>query len=60
MSPSLPGKLPSERYQLKHLGSELSYSTAHYLMRTGVVNANLVELNTEARLPCITDLIARK
>jgi hypothetical protein len=31
-----------------------------HLMRTGVVNANLVELNAEARLPYIADLIARK
>ena len=30
------------------------------LMRTGVVNANLVELNYETRLPYIPDLIARK
>jgi predicted nucleotidyltransferase len=29
-------------------------------MRTGVVNANLVELKDEARLPYIADLIARK
>lgn len=29
-------------------------------MRTGVVNANLVEPNNEARLPYIPDLIARK
>ena len=29
-------------------------------MRTGVVNANLVELNEEARLPYIADLTARK
>ena len=29
-------------------------------MRTGVINANLVELNEEARLPYIADLIARK
>ncbi len=28
--------------------------------RTGVVNANLLELNDEARLPYIADLIARK
>src|SRR5439155_17560211 len=34
--------------------------TGIHLMRTGVVNANLVELNAEARLPYITDLIARK
>ena len=34
--------------------------TGIHLMRTGVVNANLVELNTEARLPYIADLIARK
>jgi predicted nucleotidyltransferase len=31
-----------------------------HLMRTGAVNANLVELNTEARLPYIADLISRK
>ena len=30
------------------------------LMRTGVVNANLVERNAEVRLPYIADLIARK
>ena len=29
-------------------------------MRTGVINANLGELNEEARLPSIADLIARK
>jgi predicted nucleotidyltransferase len=34
--------------------------TGIHLRRTGVVNANLVELNEEARLPYITDLIARK
>ena len=34
--------------------------TGIHLMRTGVVNANLVELNEEARLPCIADLITRK
>jgi predicted nucleotidyltransferase len=34
--------------------------TGIYLMRTGVINANLVELNAEARLPYIDDLIARK
>jgi uncharacterized protein len=34
--------------------------TGIHLMRTGVVNANVVELNAEARLPCIADLIARK
>ncbi len=34
--------------------------TGIHLMRTGVVNANLVELNEEARLPYIADLIARK
>ncbi len=34
--------------------------TGIHLMRTGVVNANLVELNAEARLPYIADLIARK
>jgi hypothetical protein len=31
-----------------------------YRVRTGVVNANLVELNAEARLPYIANLIARK
>jgi predicted nucleotidyltransferase len=34
--------------------------TGIHLMRTGVVNANLVELNAESRLPQIADLIARK
>jgi uncharacterized protein len=34
--------------------------TGIHVMRTGVVNANLVELNEEARLPYIPDLIARK
>ena len=34
--------------------------TGIHLMCTGVVNANLVELNEEARLPYIADLIARK
>src|SRR5204863_9990048 len=34
--------------------------TGIHLMRTGVVNSNLIELNAEARLPCIADLIARK
>jgi predicted nucleotidyltransferase len=34
--------------------------TGIHLMRTGVVNANLAELNAEARLPYIADLIARK
>lgn len=34
--------------------------TGIHLMRTGVINANLVELNQEARLPYIADLIARK
>jgi uncharacterized protein len=34
--------------------------TGIHLMRSGVVNANLVELNEEARLPYIADLIARK
>lgn len=34
--------------------------TGIHLMRTGVVNANLVELNEKARLPYIADLIARK
>lgn len=34
--------------------------TGIHLICTGVVNANLVELNAEARLPYIADLIARK
>ena len=34
--------------------------TGIHLMRAGVVNANLVELNEETRLPYIPDLIARK
>jgi len=34
--------------------------TGIHLMRTGAVNANLVELNEEAHLPYIADLIARK
>jgi predicted nucleotidyltransferase len=34
--------------------------TGIHLMRTSVVNANLVELNDVARLPYITGLIARK
>ena len=34
--------------------------TGIHLMLTGVINANLVELNVEARLPYIADLIARK
>ena len=34
--------------------------TGIHLMRTGVINANLVELNDEAHLPYIADLIARK
>src|SRR5207249_5642688 len=34
--------------------------TGIHLMRTGVVNANLAELNEEPRLPYIADLIARK
>jgi uncharacterized protein len=34
--------------------------TGIHLMRTGVVNANLGELNEETRLPYIADLIARK
>ena len=34
--------------------------TGIHLMRTGAINANLVELNQEARLPYIADLIARK
>ena len=34
--------------------------TGIHLMRAGVVNANLVEMNAEARLPYIAELIARK
>lgn len=34
--------------------------TGIHLMRTGKINANLVELNEQARLPYIADLIARK
>src|ERR1044071_1462898 len=34
--------------------------TGIHLMRTGVINANLVELNESFRLPYIPDLIARK
>lgn len=34
--------------------------TGIHLMRTGEVEANLVHLNDEARLPCLVDLIARK
>lgn len=34
--------------------------TGIHLMRTGEVNANLVELNTEFKLPYICDLVARK
>ena len=34
--------------------------TGIHLMRTGTVNANVVELNHEGRLPYISDLIARK
>jgi predicted nucleotidyltransferase len=34
--------------------------TGIHLMRTGEVEANLVRLNAEARLPHVTDLIARK
>jgi uncharacterized protein len=34
--------------------------TGIHLMRTGVVEANLVRLNEEARLPHVADLIARK
>ena len=34
--------------------------TGIHLMRTGVVNANLTELNETARLPWITDLIQLK
>jgi predicted nucleotidyltransferase len=34
--------------------------TGIHLMRTGQIEANLVHLNDEARLPHITDLVARK
>ena len=34
--------------------------TGIHLMRTGVVEANLVHLNAEARLPYLSELIARK
>src|SRR5262249_25128516 len=34
--------------------------TGIHLMRSGLVNANLVELNEGMRLPHIADLIARK
>jgi predicted nucleotidyltransferase len=34
--------------------------TGIHLMRTGEVEANLVRLNDEARLPHVADLIARK
>lgn len=34
--------------------------TGIHLMRTGQVEANLVRLNDEARLPCLTELISRK
>ena len=34
--------------------------TGIHLMRTGEVEANLVRLNEEARLPHVDDLIARK
>src|SRR5436190_19732964 len=34
--------------------------TGIHLMRTGQINANLVELNTEFKLPYIPDLVARK
>ena len=34
--------------------------TGIHLMRTGVVNANLVELNEEAQVPYIAELISRK
>jgi predicted nucleotidyltransferase len=34
--------------------------TGIHLMRTGEINANLVELNAEFRLPYIADLVARK
>ncbi len=34
--------------------------TGIHLMRTGVIEANLVTLNEEFRLPCLNDLVARK
>ena len=34
--------------------------TGIYLMRMGEIEANLVKLNDEFRLPCISDLVARK
>jgi predicted nucleotidyltransferase len=34
--------------------------TGIHLMRTGKIEANLVTLNEEFRLPCIPDLVARK
>jgi predicted nucleotidyltransferase len=34
--------------------------TGIHLMRTGAVEANLVKLNETFRLPCVTDLVARK
>jgi predicted nucleotidyltransferase len=34
--------------------------TGIYLMRTGIIEANLVKLNQEFRLPYITDLVHRK
>jgi predicted nucleotidyltransferase len=34
--------------------------TGIHLMRTGVVEANLVRLNEEAKLPYVDDLVARK
>jgi len=34
--------------------------TGIHLMRTGVVNANLIELNQEEKLPYISELVARK
>jgi hypothetical protein len=34
--------------------------TGIHLMRTGVIEANLLKLNEEARLPYVADLVARK
>ena len=59
------GKFRSLKFEVRSLAKPLLYVyrvllTGLHLMRTGVVNANLVELNAEARLPYIADLIARK
>ncbi len=34
--------------------------TGIYLMKTGIIEANLLTLNADAKLPCIPDLVARK